>query len=439
MRSYLPKVLHLVGGKPLLAHAIETAKSLSPEKIGVVIGHGAFQVSTLFSSEPVQFIQQAEQLGTGHAVLQAVPFFARGSRVLVLYGDVPLIRAATLKRFISVVPENALGILTAEFENPTGFGRIIRDEADKITAIVEEKDATAHQKIIKEINSGIILVSESFLSRALPELSASNQQGEYYLTDIVKIAVSENKPVCSFKVENHEEVLGVNDCVQLAQLERAYQKRRAIQLMEAGVTLRDPARFDSRGTLDVGTDVVIDINVVLEGHNVIGNGCTIDQNVIIKNTTLGEYVRVLPNSVIEDAVIGKGSVVGPFARIRPGTELAENVHVGNFVEIKKSFLGANTKANHLSYLGDATIGERVNIGAGTITCNYDGANKHVTTIEDDAFIGSNSSLIAPVKVGAGATLGAGTTLSEEAPAGALTITRALQKTISRWKRPEKKV
>ncbi|MCX8086795.1 MAG: bifunctional UDP-N-acetylglucosamine diphosphorylase/glucosamine-1-phosphate N-acetyltransferase GlmU [Rhodocyclaceae bacterium] len=424
MRSDLPKVLHPLAGKPLLAHVIETARALLPSQICIVYGHGGEAVREALDAPDLVWVRQEPQLGTGHAVMQALPLLKVGAggsaSVLVLYGDVPLIRPATLQRLIEAGGEGKLALLTAQLDDPHGYGRIVR-VAGKVTRIVEEKDADDAERMIREINTGILVAPHAALARWLPRLSNHNAQGEYYLTDIVALAVAEGTEVVTAQPAANWEIEGVNSKNQLARLERILQRNLAESLMAQGVTLADPDRIDIRGELICGRDVFIDVNCVFEGRVELGDG-----------------VRILPHCVIQDAVIGPGSVIGPFARLRPGTVLAEDVHIGNFVEVKNSTIGAHSKANHLAYLGDTTMGSRVNVGAGTITCNYDGANKHRTIIEDDVFIGSDSQLVAPVTVGRGATLGAGTTLTKDAPPGELTLSRAKQVTVRGWKRPIKK-
>jgi len=419
MHSDLPKVLHRLAGKTLLGHVIDIARELGAERICVVYGHGGEQVRSALDAPDIAWFLQEPQLGTGHAVLQAMPSAVLSAPTLVLYGDVPLIRAATLQRLIEAAGAGSLALLTAHIDNPHGYGRIVR-VGGKVARIVEEKDADDAERAINEISTGILVAPTAALARWLPGLSKQNAQGEYYLTDIVAMAVAEGMPVVTAHPAAAWETEGVNDKSQLAALERVQQRNIAEALMEQGVTLADPARIDVRGELRCGRDVFIDVNCVFEGRVVLGDG-----------------VRINANCVIQDAVVGAQSIVGPFARLRPGTVLAEDVHVGNFVEVKNSTIAAHSKANHLTYLGDATIGSRVNVGAGTITCNYDGANKFRTVIEDDAFIGSDTQLVAPVTVGRGATLGAGTTLSRDAPPDQLTVSRARQVSIPGWKRPTK--
>jgi len=437
MHSNLPKVLHPIAGKALVSHVIDTARSLSPQKLCVVYGHGGEIVRNALSAPDLAWALQEPQLGTGHAVQQALPHLDRQGTTLVLYGDVPLTSEETLRRLLHAA-ENALAVLTVELEDPTGYGRIVRNAAGQVVRIVEQKDATAGERTIREINTGIMAMPTARLDDWLGRLSNNNAQREYYLTDIVGMAVAEGLPVCTAHPRHEWEVLGVNSKVQLAELERIHQRCTADRLMEQGVRLADPARLDVRGELVCGRDVFIDVNCVFEGRVELGDAVSIGPNCVIKQAKIGAGARISAFTHIEDAVVGPDGQIGPYARLRPGTELAEDVHVGNFVEIKKSTVAAHSKANHLAYIGDATIGRNVNVGAGTITCNYDGANKHRTIIEDEAFIGSDTQLVAPVTVGKGATLGAGTTLTKDAPAGALVITRAKQTAIEGWKRPTKK-
>jgi bifunctional UDP-N-acetylglucosamine pyrophosphorylase/glucosamine-1-phosphate N-acetyltransferase len=422
MCSDLPKVLHPIAGKPMLAHVLDTARKLAgvgnKARICVVYGHGGEQVREALAGDDLTWAKQEPQLGTGHAVLQALPHLDPAAPTLVLYGDVPLIRAETLERLLKV-SRGGTALLTVKLPNPKGYGRIVRANG-KVVRIVEEKDADDAERAIDEVNTGILVAPTAALARWLPGLGNSNAQGEYYLTDIVALAVGEGMAVEAVHPDHAWEVEGVNSKVQLAALERIHQRNIAEALMEAGVTLADPSRIDVRGELTCGRDVFIDVNCVFEGKVTIGDG-----------------VRILPNCVIHDAVVGPQCVIGPFARLRPGTVLGADVHIGNFVEVKNSSIADHSKANHLAYIGDATVGSRVNVGAGTITCNYDGANKFRTVIEDDVFIGSDTQLVAPVTVGRGATLGAGTTLTRDAPAGELTISRARQATIPGWVRPVK--
>jgi bifunctional UDP-N-acetylglucosamine pyrophosphorylase/glucosamine-1-phosphate N-acetyltransferase len=437
MRSALPKVLHPVAGKPMLAHVIDTARALQPGSIQVVIGHGAERVREQLAADDLSFVLQAEQLGTGHAVAQALPKLS-AERVLILYGDVPLIEPATLERLLAQVSDSQLGLLTVELADPTGYGRILRDGSGKVQAIVEHKDASDAQRAIREGNTGILAVPGSRLAEWLGRLSNSNAQGEYYLTDVIAMAVADGLLVATETAQDEMEVLGANDRIQLAQLERHYQLRAARRLMAQGVTLLDPARFDLRGEVTVGRDVLIDVNVILEGRVLIEDGVSIGPNCVIRDSVLRAGAVVKANSHLEGAELGEGADCGPFARLRPGSKLGAKAHVGNFVELKNAVMGEGAKAGHLAYLGDAQIGARSNIGAGTITCNYDGANKHRTVMGEDVFIGSNSSLVAPVTLGDGATTGAGSTVTAEVPAGTLAVGRAKQRNIEGWKRPVKK-
>lgn len=436
MRSALPKVLHPVAGKSMLGHVIDTARQLSPRKIHVVIGHGAELVRERLAADDVDFVLQAEQLGTGHAVAQALPHI-EADKVLILYGDVPLTQVETLSRLLAQASDSQLGLLTVNLADPTGYGRIIRDEAGIVQAIVEHKDASEAQRAIREGNTGILAVPGKRLGDWLGRLSNSNAQGEYYLTDVIAMAVADGLVVATETAQEEMEVLGANDRIQLAQLERYYQQRAARRLMTQGVTLLDPARFDLRGEVTVGRDVQIDINVILEGKVVIEDGVQIGANCVIKNSILRRGAIVKANSHLEGAELGEGADCGPFARLRPGAKLGAKAHVGNFVELKNAVLGEGAKAGHLSYLGDAEIGARTNIGAGTITCNYDGANKFKTVMGEDVFIGSNSSLVAPVTLGDGATTGAGSTVTQDVPANGLAVGRAKQRNIEGWRRPTK--
>jgi bifunctional UDP-N-acetylglucosamine pyrophosphorylase/glucosamine-1-phosphate N-acetyltransferase len=436
MRSALPKVLHPVAGNSMLGHVIHSARQLSPEGIHVVIGHGAEAVRERLQAPDLNFVMQAQQLGTGHAVAQALPDL-KSDTVLILYGDVPLIEVDTLKRLLALASPERIGLLTVELADPTGYGRIVRDEQNRVTAIVEHKDATEAQKAITEGNTGILAVPAKWLAEWLGRLSNHNAQGEYYLTDVIAMAVSDGLVVATVQPQDPMEVQGANDRRQLAELERHYQYKEARRLMALGVTLRDPARFDVRGEVTVGRDVLIDVNVVLEGKVVIEDDVVIGANCVIKDSILRKGAMVKANSHLEGAVMGEGSDAGPFARLRPGSELGAKAHVGNFVELKNARLGEGAKAGHLSYLGDAQIGARTNIGAGTITCNYDGANKHLTTLGEDVFIGSNNSLVAPVDISSGATTAAGSTITQNIPAEQLGVARARQRNIEGWKRPVK--
>jgi bifunctional UDP-N-acetylglucosamine pyrophosphorylase/glucosamine-1-phosphate N-acetyltransferase len=436
MQSALPKVLHPLAGKPLLSHVIDTARELSPAKLCVIYGHGGEAVLDTVSAPDIAFARQEPQLGTGHAVMQALPHLNDEEPTLVLYGDVPLTIGNTLRQLLDSAGKDKLAILTVELDDPTGYGRIVRQDG-KIVRIVEQKDATETERAICEINTGIMVAPTAKLKRWLASLSNNNAQGEYYLTDIVAQAVADGVPVVSAQPSAVWETLGVNSKVQLAELERTHQRNIANKLLEQGVTLADPARIDVRGSLICGRDVSIDVSCVFEGRVEVEDGVTIGAHCVIMNARIAKGANIKPFCHIEDAVVGAGSVIGPYARLRPGTELGEDVHIGNFVEVKNSQIAAHSKANHLAYVGDATVGSRVNIGAGTITCNYDGANKHRTIIEDDVFIGSDTQLVAPVRVGKGATLGAGTTLTRDAPEGKLTVSRSKQMTIEGWKRPVK--
>ncbi|MBD8684865.1 bifunctional UDP-N-acetylglucosamine diphosphorylase/glucosamine-1-phosphate N-acetyltransferase GlmU [Pseudomonas sp. CFBP 13719] len=436
MRSALPKVLHPVAGNSMLGHVIHSARQLQPQNIHVVIGHGADAVRERLAADDLNFVLQDKQLGTGHAVAQAVPGLT-ADNVLILYGDVPLIEVATLQRLLQKVSADQLGLLTVELADPTGYGRIVRDADGQVQAIVEHKDASDAQKAIREGNTGILAVPGKRLAEWLARLSNNNAQGEYYLTDVIAMAVSDGLVVATETAQDPMEVQGANDRRQLAELERHYQLREGRRLMAQGVTLRDPARFDVRGEVSVGRDVLIDVNVVLEGRVVIEDDVVIGPNCYIKDSTLGRGVVVKANSHLDGAVLHEGSDAGPFARLRPGTVLEARAHVGNFVELKNARMGEGAKAGHLSYLGDADIGANSNIGAGTITCNYDGANKWKTTIGEDVFIGSNNALVAPVDILAGSTTAAGSTITQDVPEGQLGVARARQRNIEGWKRPVK--
>ncbi|MFT3754516.1 MAG: bifunctional UDP-N-acetylglucosamine diphosphorylase/glucosamine-1-phosphate N-acetyltransferase GlmU [Pseudoxanthomonas sp.] len=437
MKSARPKVLQPIAGQPMLAHVIAAARALLPAGIHVVFGHGGEQVRAAFDGQhDVSWAEQAQQLGTGHAVQQAMPDIPDEAAVLVLYGDVPLIRSETLQRLLAA--EGRLKVLVAEPDNPTGYGRIIRDEAGKVAAIVEQKDASDEQLRIRTVNTGIIAADAVALKQWLSQLSNDNAQGEYYLTDVFAAAAREFNPAEWVLVADPLETEGANDPWQLAQLERAFQRRQAQALCVAGARLADPARFDQRGSISVGRDVEIDVDVVFEGKVELGDNVSIGPFVRIKDAKIGANTKIHAHCDIEGVIAEGNAFIGPYARIRPGTVLADGVHVGNFVETKKTTLGAGSKANHLTYLGDAVVGSKVNIGAGTITCNYDGVNKFTTTIGDDAFIGSNSSLVAPVSIGNGATIGAGSVIGKDAPAGKLTVARARQQTLDGWQRPVKK-
>jgi bifunctional UDP-N-acetylglucosamine pyrophosphorylase/glucosamine-1-phosphate N-acetyltransferase len=437
MKSDLPKVLHALAGKPLLGHVLDRARELDPVEIVVVYGHGGERVRDAFrQQEDLRWALQAEQLGTGHALQQAMPMLEQSDRVLVLYGDVPLIRTETLQSLIDSAG-HSFGLLTVTLDDPSGYGRIVRDDAGRVVRIVEQKDASEVELAIGEINTGIMLLPRASLGGWLERLSNDNVQSEYYLTDVLEMAAAEGMTIHVAQPADVSEAEGVNNRHQLAVLERVYQRLQARQLMLDGVTLRDPERFDLRGSLAHGIDVEIDINAVIEGDVRLGDRVRVGPNCVLRDVVVGNDVEILENSVLEQASVGDGSRIGPFARLRPGAELVGDAHVGNFVEIKKSRVGLGSKVNHLTYIGDTEIGSGVNIGAGTITCNYDGANKHKTVIGDDAFIGSNSALVAPVTVGRNATIGAGSVIGKDAPDGKLTLTRAKQVSLS-WQRPVKK-
>ena len=438
MKSDLPKVLQPLAGVPLLRHVLHTAKALAPDAIHVVYGHGGERVRQALADEPVSWVLQAEQLGTGHAVAQAMPQIPDDHQVLVLYGDVPLIREATLRRLVAESTDTSIGLLTIELADPTGYGRIVRDNAGNVVRIVEQKDANTKERAIKESNTGLLAAPARVLRQWLAALKNNNAQGEYYLTDIIVMAARDRMRIGAVIAPTEAEVLGVNDKVQLAQLEGALRAQRAQALMLEGATLADPARIDIRGEVTVGRDVFIDVNVVLTGSVKLGDRVRIGPNNVLRNCEIEADTEVHPNCVIDTAKIGPRNSIGPFARIRPDSVLHEDVHIGNFVEVKKTEIGAGSKANHLTYLGDATLGRKVNIGAGTVTVNYDGVNKWRTDIGDNAFVGSGSMLVAPVKIGANANTAAGSTITTDAPEGKLTIARARQVTMEGWKRPQKK-
>jgi len=435
MRSSLPKVLHPVAGRPMVSHVIETAQQLGAAQVHLVYGHGGELLQQRLSAQ-VNWVLQAEQLGTGHAVAQAMPAIADGDNVLVLYGDTPLISQATLERLLAVQPQGGIGLLTVNLANPTGYGRILRQQG-AVVGIVEQKDATAEQLAINEVNTGVLVAPAAQLKGWLAGLTCQNAQGEYYLTDVIAAAHAAGAPIATAQPEQAWETEGANNRLQLAQLERHYQRRAAEQLMLDGVTLLDPARFDLRGSLRCGEDVIIDANVIIEGEVSLGNRVQIGAGCVLKSCHIGDDSVISPYTVIESSKLATGTTIGPFARLRPGCELAADVHVGNFVEVKNARLGVGTKAGHLSYLGDSEIGANVNVGAGTITCNYDGANKHKTIIEDDVFVGSDTQLVAPVTVRKGATIGAGTTVTREVGENELVITRVPQRHIANWQRPVK--
>jgi bifunctional UDP-N-acetylglucosamine pyrophosphorylase/glucosamine-1-phosphate N-acetyltransferase len=438
MKSDLPKVLQPLAGKPMLSHVIATAKALRPDAIHVVHGHGGELVKQALANEAVNWVLQAEQLGTGHAVAQAIPAIPDDHQALILFGDVPLVRTATLQRLVAQAGPRSLGLLTVVLDDPAGYGRIVRDNVGNVVRIVEEKDANTKERAIREINTGLMIAPAGALRGWLAALKNDNAQGEYYLTDVILMAVRADMKVNAVISPTEAEVLGVNDKVQLAQLEATLRAERANALMLEGVTLADPARIDIRGEVSVGRDVFIDVNVVMVGKVELGDRARIGPNCYLKDCRIGADTELHPNCVIDRTSIGARCSIGPFARMRPGAELHDEVHIGNFVEVKNSVVGEGSKANHLTYLGDATVGRKVNVGAGSVTVNYDGANKWRTEIGDNAFIGSGSMLVAPVKVGAGANTGAGSTITKDAPEGKLTVARARQVTLEGWKRPEKK-
>ena len=438
MKSALPKVLQSIAGRPMLAHVIDVARALGADGIHVVYGHGGAQVREAFADQPdLVWAEQAEQLGTGHAVRQAMPNLPDASRVLVLYADVPLIGVDTLRELLAA--DGTMAVLVAELDDPYGYGRVLRDARGRVVAIVEQKDADAAQRLVRTVNSGIVVADASLLRRLLEALRNHNAQGEFYLTDIFALAAHEAQPAAITICTDPIEVEGANDPWQLARLERAFQLRAAKTLALAGVRFADPARFDQRGTVFAGRDVSIDIDVILEGDVVLGNNVRIGPFCRLRNVSIGDGSEVRAHCDIDGARIADNCTIGPYARLRPGTELADDAHIGNFVETKMARMGKGSKANHLSYLGDAQIGERVNIGAGTITCNFDGVNKHDTRIEDDAFIGSNSALVAPVTIGEGATIGAGSAITSNVPAGDLAVARGRQVNVKGWERPKKRV
>jgi len=437
MASDLPKVLQPLAGRPLLAHVVATARALDPDAIHVVHGHGADQVRAAIAGGDIHWVLQAEQKGTGHAVMQAMPGVADGQTVLVLYGDVPLIRVETLRDLVARSGPKSLALLSARLPDPAGYGRVIRDTAGRVARIVEDKDANHKERAVNEINTGVLAAPAAKLRGWLALLTADNSQGEYYLTDCIVAAVRDGCAVEAVVAGTAAEVLGVNDKLQLAEAEAAHRASRAAELMRAGVTVIDPARLDVRGTVSCGRDVLLDVNVILEGKVKLGDRVKVGAGCVLRECELGNDCEVRMNSLVEGAIAGAGCVIGPFARLRPGTRLADGVHIGNFVEVKNSDIGAGSKANHLTYLGDTTVGRAVNVGAGTVTCNYDGVNKHRTEIGDGAFIGSGAMLVAPVSVGKDATIGAGSTITKPAPAGKLTVERSRQLTVDNWKRPEK--
>ncbi|HEY3077049.1 MAG TPA: bifunctional UDP-N-acetylglucosamine diphosphorylase/glucosamine-1-phosphate N-acetyltransferase GlmU [Burkholderiales bacterium] len=437
MRSDLPKVLHPIGGRALLAHVLDTARALNPRRTVIVHGHGAEKVRTAFAQASVEWVLQAEQLGTGHAVQQAMSQVGRDGDILILYGDVPLVRRESLERLVEAA-RDGLAVMTTELDEPKGYGRIVRNSDGSVERIVEEKDATGAERAIREINAGFMALNAKRLDGWLGKIGNRNAQKEYYLTDIVTLAVKEGARVAAVKVADPMEVAGVNSKAELAALERAFQAQQAQRLMAAGVSLADPARIDVRGELECEREVAIDVNCVFEGRVTLGEGVRIGPNCVLRNVSVGAGSEVLAFSHLEESELGARCRVGPYARLRPGSSLAEDVHVGNFVEVKASRLGAQSKANHLSYIGDSEIGAKVNIGAGTITCNYDGVSKNRTVIEDDCFIGSDTTLVAPVRVARGSYIGAGSTITKDTPAGQLTLARGRQVSIPSWKPPKKK-
>jgi len=438
MKSGLPKVLHKLAGRPMVEHVYNRSRELNANAIYIVYGHGGETLRQVCGTLSATWVEQAEQLGTAHAVQQASEVIAENDTVLVLYGDVPLIKTRTLQKLIDEARSDDIALLTVVLADPSGYGRIVRDNNNRVQAIIEDRDASAEQKKICEVNTGILVVRAGYLNKCLKRIGNDNSQGEYYLTDLIELAVGDGKTINSTQPVTTSEVEGINDRKQLARLERIMQREYAETLMADGVTIADPERIDVRGELKAGNDCYIDVNCVFEGEVSLGINVSVGAGCIIKNSTIADGSIIKPYSIIEDAIIGKGVEVGPFARIRPGTILAEGCHVGNFVEIKKTSMGKHTKANHLSYLGDSDIGANVNIGAGTITCNYDGANKHRTIIKDNAFIGSDTQLVAPVTVGENATIGAGSTITKDTEDDALTVSRVPQKTVKGWVRPTKK-
>lgn len=438
MHSKLPKVLHTLAGRSLLEHVYDAAARLDHRQIRIVYGHGGRKVPDTLSDLAVDWVEQTEQLGTGHAVNLAMPQVPDVDDVLILYGDIPLITFETLQRLVDAGKDSGFGLMTCELDDPTGYGRIVRDSSGRVACIVEQKDASPEQRAIREINTGMMVIRGRLLKKWLAALDNRNAQGEYYLTDVVEKAVADGITVNTMEPDSIIEIHGVNNRNQLSELERYYQLVQAQHLLHRGVMLMDPARFDLRGDLQAGRDVNIDVNVVIEGKVSLGNNVSIGQNCYIKNAEIGDGVVILPNCVIEDVVIANDCRIGPFARLRPGTRLADDVHIGNFVEVKKSTVGTGSKINHLSYVGDSEVGRKVNVGAGTITCNYDGVNKHTTVIGDNVFIGSDTQLIAPVVIGDGVTIGAGTTVTKDIEADSLTHNRLQHRTVKGWKRPQKK-
>ena len=437
MRSKLPKILHPLAGRPLLGHVLATARALAPRRIVVVHGNGAEQVRAAFADAQVEWALQAEQLGTGHAVQQAMPSISPDADVLILYADVPLVRAATLKQLLDAA-RDGLAVITAEVADPAGYGRIVRQASGDVARIVEQRDASSDELALREINAGFMAMSARRLSGWLGRLTNRNAQKEYYLTDVVSLAVAEGVPVRAVKVEDRWEVAGVNSKGELAAIERQYQLKAAQRLLNEAVTLADPGRIDVRGELSCGTDVAIDVNCVFEGKVTLDDGVRIGPNCLLRNVRIGPGTEILAFSHLEDSEIGARCRLGPYARLRPGNSLGDEVHIGNFVEVKASRIGKGSKANHLSYIGDTDVGAKVNVGAGTITCNYDGATKSRTIIEDDCFIGSDATLVAPVRIARGSYIGAGSTISKDTPPDQLTVARARQVSVPSWKPPKKK-
>lgn len=438
MKSSLPKVLHPIAGKPMVGHVLDTARHLQADRLHVVVGHGSDKLREyLKNSDDVNTVSQEQQLGTGHAVAQTLPHIPSDSTVLILYGDVPLISESTLSRLVDSCVGSHVALLTVELENPSGYGRILRSTAGEVLAIVEQKDANIEQLKVNEVNTGIMAVPGELLKKWLPQLSSNNAQGEYYLTDVIEMAVTDGVKVIASQPSEVAEVEGVNNRMQLAKLERIYQKAQSDFWMACGVTFFDPCRVDFRGDVELGQDVTVDINVIFEGKVSVGSNVTIGPNCVLKDCVIGENVTIKANTLIDESELAADCEVGPFARIRPGTSLAKGVKIGNFVETKKAIVGEGSKINHLSYVGDSTLGRDVNIGAGTITCNYDGVNKFKTEIGDNAFIGSNTSIVAPVNIAAGATTGAGSTITKSVPENTLAVARGKQVQIKDWKRPEK--
>lgn len=439
MNSSKPKVIHQLAGKAMLQHVVDTSRELDPDQIIVVIGHESQQVVTALKDQKIIWVEQTEQLGTGHAVMQCKDVVTPGNDILVLYGDVPLISSSTLQPLLDKNNQSVVTLLSFIADDPTGYGRIVRDENSAVLAIIEQKDASSEILTIKESNSGIVYIQGSEYAELLAEIDNNNAQQEYYLTDVVKHAVAKNHPVNAVVCQNEQEVLGVNNQQQLAEIETIYRNQQAIKLMQNGVKLLDPARIDIRANITTGQDVIIDVNCIFEGQVSLGDGVHIGANCILKNCSIGAGSEILPMSIIEDSIIGEHNSIGPFARLRPETHTLQNAKIGNFVEVKKSLIGKGSKVNHLSYIGDTEMGENVNIGAGTITCNYDGAYKHKTIIEDDVFVGSDTQLVAPVRVAKGSTIGAGSTITKDTPENQLTISRVKQISLMNWVRPRKKL